>query len=380
MPARTVINEGDRFGKLTVIREVEPNITPCGTKQRKFLCRCECGNEVVRLRSTLVNGAKSSCGCEPLPIAKLNKKYESGTTDSYLYTTWCGMRQRCNNPNSSSYPRYGGRGISVCDEWNNDFLAFKKWAKENGARKGLTIDRINNDGDYCPDNCRWADLIVQANNKRTNRIITYNGESHTVMEWSRLTGIQEGTIRSRLDKYGCTIGQALGFEEYEVQKSHLVEYNGEIHTISEWGRITGISPMLIGHRIAQYGFSVGEALGFVEHDYKAKPKSITYQGETHNLTEWGEITGLSRRSIANRLKNGCSVAQSLGYEPVERRKSTYVPTTRHILEYDMDGKFVKEWVSASKAASFYGASATAIRYACLGVTHSSCGRIWKYKE
>lgn len=206
---RKIINVGDKFGKLTVIREVEPNLTPCGTKQRKFLCKCDCGNQVVRNMRTLLKGAKTSCGCNKTSYIQ---KYFKKESKSFLYSTWSGMRQRCNNPNSASYSRYGGRGISVCDEWDKDFFAFERWAKENGAKKGLTIDRIDNDGNYCPENCRWVDLFTQANNKNSNRVLEYNGESHTIMEWSRIIGCNESKIRHRLNR-GKTIGQALGFED-----------------------------------------------------------------------------------------------------------------------------------------------------------------------
>lgn len=125
---RKEINVGDKFGKLTIIREVEPNITPCGTKQRKFLCKCECGNEVVRIMQTLLRGAKTSCGCD---TSSYIQKYFNKESKSFLYSTWIGIRQRCNNPNNSSYKNYGGRGVSICKEWNDDFLAFQKWSKEN---------------------------------------------------------------------------------------------------------------------------------------------------------------------------------------------------------------------------------------------------------
>lgn len=379
MGKRKQINIGDKFGKLTIVKEVAPNVTPCGTIQRKFLCKCECGNEVLRSLQTLTKGAKSSCGCTSYQIGEQNKKYEKGTTKSFLYSTWNGMRQRCNNPNSSSYRRYGGRGISVCKEWNDNFLAFEKWAKENGAKKELTIDRIDNDGNYCPENCRWVDAIAQANNKRSNRVLEYNGESHTIMEWSRITGVQEGTIRSRLDKYGCSIGQALGLEEYDGSPSHTLEYKGVSHNITEWSLITGINKGTISSRL-RYGYNIGQALGFEEYKRQSPPKYITYKGETHNLTGWERITGVNHKVISSRLIKGLSIAQALGFEPYERKKSSFVPVTKRVLEFDLNGNFVKEWESVALAAKHYGASGTAIRYACNGTTHTSCNRIWKYKE
>lgn len=376
MPARSIINKGDKFGKLTIIREVEPNITPCGTVQRKFLCKCECGNEVVRAMSTLSNGAKTSCGCDK---SSYIQKYFNDESKSFLYTTWSGMRQRCKNPNSSAYKYYGGRGVTVCKEWDEDFFAFEKWAKQNGARKGLQIDRINVNGNYEPSNCRWVDAITQANNKRSNRIIEYKGQSHTVMGWSRITGIQESAIRSRIDKYGCTVGQALGYEEYDGSPDHILEYNGESHNITEWSLITGINKGTISSRL-RYGYTIGQALGFEEYQRQKPPKYVTYNGETHNITEWERITGVNRKVISSRLIKGLSTAQALGYEPYERKKSGFIPTTKRVLEFDLNGNFIKEWESATLAAKYYGASSTAIRYACNGVTHSSCNRIWKYKD
>ena len=209
---------------MTIIREVEPNITPCGTVQRKFLCVCECGNEVIRSRQALVSSPIVSCGCKAFKIGELNKKYTKEQTSSFLYSTWQGMKQRCLDPNSTSYRNYGGRGIKVCNEWLHYYSMFYEWAMANGASKDLTLDRIDCDGDYEPANCRWADLLTQANNTRQNRFIEYNGERLSVMQWSRKTGIPESVIRSRLDKYGYTVGEALGFNTHKPRisdRSHL---------------------------------------------------------------------------------------------------------------------------------------------------------------
>lgn len=380
MPGRRNIYSGDRYGMLTVIREDEPNTTPCGTVQRKFLCKCDCGNEVVRTMGTLIHSKAKvlCCGCEGFDIGELNKKYPNGETEHYLYITWAGMKQRCYNKNSESYHRYGGRGITICDEWRYDYLAFKKWAESHGASKELSIDRIDNNGNYEPSNCRWVDDYVQANNKRTNRVIEYKGEKHTVMQWSRITSINESVIRSRLDKYGCSIGEALGFEGYDGSPDHIIEYNGERHNIREWSEITGVIEGTISSRL-RYGYSDAQALGFEPYERKNPPKFITFNGETHNLTEWSRITGVDRHMIKKRLGRGCPVSQALGFEPYVRKKSSYVAPTKSVLEYDLDGNFIKEWDSAISAAKHYGASQTAIRYACNGVTKSSCNRIWKYK-
>ena len=119
------------------------------------------------------------------------------------------MIQRCENPNDKGFFRYGGRGITVCEEWANSFEAFRDWALANGYRDDLTIDRIDNDGNYCPENCRWATARTQANNTRKTRFLTYKGETHSVTEWGRILGIKQSTLNMRLNKYKWSIEKAL---------------------------------------------------------------------------------------------------------------------------------------------------------------------------
>lgn len=158
---------GERFGRLTAIEMVEKS-----PKQGcMWLCRCDCGNEVVRPVKLLRSGGVQSCGClRDEKIAKVNAKHNK--SHSRLYNVWNGMRQRCNDPNHKSYKNYGGRGIKVCDEWDN-FEAFEKWALESGynpdAEYGeCTLDRIDVNGDYEPSNCRWVDIQTQAANRRNS--------------------------------------------------------------------------------------------------------------------------------------------------------------------------------------------------------------------
>ena len=123
-----------------------------------------------------------------------------GLSRTPLHRVWRLMKTRCYNPHHDRYKDYGGRGITVCDEWRENFIAFYEWSISNGYSQGLQIDRINNDGPYAPDNCRWTTRKVQANNRRTNHPITFMGETHTIKEWSEITGIHQNTIRARLEK------------------------------------------------------------------------------------------------------------------------------------------------------------------------------------
>lgn len=219
MGARSIVKSGDRFGILVIINEIQPHITPCGTVRRQFLCKCDCGNTVTRSLISLNRKGNHSCGCVDIErIGNLNKKYTDEQRNSFLYSTWRGVRQRCLDPKSSHYKYYGEKGISLCDDWLNDYTKFYEWCMANGASEELTIDRIDVNGNYEPSNCRWVDAFVQANNKNQNRFIEYNGERLTIMQWSRKTGIKEATIRMRLDRYGYSVGEALGYETHTTKQ------------------------------------------------------------------------------------------------------------------------------------------------------------------
>lgn len=135
--------------------------------------------------------------------------YKHGLKGTRLYRIWNGIKNRCFNPNYHRYSDYGGRGIKVCDEWKNDFQSFYDWSMSNGYSDNLTIDRINNDGNYEPSNCRWVGLKVQANNSRHCNNIQFNGEVHSISEWARITGIPRYTLNNRINKYGWSIEDSL---------------------------------------------------------------------------------------------------------------------------------------------------------------------------
>lgn len=193
---------GQRFGRLTVIERAENN----KNSQAKWKCVCDCGNEVVVFACNLKSGATKSCGCfNSECITKRNTKHNMAC--SRLFNVWSMMRKRCIYPKDKRYHDYGGRGITVCDEWQH-FEAFYKWATENGYSDGLTLDRIDNNGNYEPSNCRFATFSQQANNRRSNHLLTFNGKTLTMKQWSDELGITYSTIEHRI-KRGWSVEKTL---------------------------------------------------------------------------------------------------------------------------------------------------------------------------
>lgn len=139
---------------------------------------------------------------------KNNGHYKHGGKGTKLYEVWCTMRRRCNCPKVQSYKHYGGRGIKVCEEWQDDFLVFQKWAISNGYQEGLTLDRIDNNGNYEPSNCRWATMKVQANNQRTTLKIEYKGLTKTLHEWADFLGLKPNTLYYRIFKLKWSVERA----------------------------------------------------------------------------------------------------------------------------------------------------------------------------
>jgi hypothetical protein len=187
---------GKRFGKLTVI-EKAPNK---GGKTR-WLCSCDCGNTTIVPTNCLMRGHSKSCGCLISEILR-ERDTSHGMYGTRLYRVWNNMKRRCYTESTPSYARYGGRGITVCAEWH-DFKNFHDWAVRNGYKEDAdygdcTIDRIDNNGDYCPENCRWVSMKQQQRNRGNNRLITHDGETKTVAEWSELLQMDSSVIKTRL--------------------------------------------------------------------------------------------------------------------------------------------------------------------------------------
>ena len=205
------INIGDKIGMWEVIDYAEPVIYN-GKKHRRWLCKCKCGTVREVKELSLKQGKSTACGCtrRMAMVEGAKKKLTThNLSQSRLYAIYRHMRNRCYNTNDIRYLHYGGRGIKVCDLWLNSFEEFAKWAFDNGYSDELSIDRIDVNKDYCPENCKWSTRTEQANNKTSNRKYTYNNETHTISEWATIYNINYKKLYKRLVTFGWEIERAL---------------------------------------------------------------------------------------------------------------------------------------------------------------------------
>lgn len=188
--------EGKKFNRLTYLHDVEFRVYN-NQRQRCAKWRCDCGNEIEIEVGHVRKGISQSCGC--LRDEKIREACRThGLTKHPLHITWQCMKERCLQVRSKSYYIYGGRGITICDEWRNDFKVFFDWAIANRWEKGLDIDRINTNGNYEPINCRFVTRKENQNNRRNNVRITYNGQTKTLMQWSESTGLSYSSLQYRV--------------------------------------------------------------------------------------------------------------------------------------------------------------------------------------
>lgn len=205
---------GKRYGQLTIIGTSDKSSR---YGHRYVVCRCDCGTVKEIALFHLTGGASKSCGCG-ISKAIIKRCTTHGDSGKRLYAIWRGIKNRCLNPNENCYPSYGGRGISICPEWM-DYSIFKEWALNNGYQEDLTIDRIDVNGNYTPSNCRWIPFILQARNKRTNKIIEINGEKKLMIDWVKESPVYPSTVYDRIHK-GWSIEDALFLTDQRFKKEN----------------------------------------------------------------------------------------------------------------------------------------------------------------
>lgn len=201
---------GRKYNRLTVIafENTKRGKTGCWN----WIVRCDCGTLKSVNPYRVLNGNTKSCGCykaeQTVEYNKKEKVKHKGRR-TRLYTIWHGMKQRCHCETSHDYKNYGARGIIVCDEWRNDFSAFRDWALDNGYTDKLSIDRIDVNGSYCPENCRWTDCKTQNRNRTTNVIVSYRGKEYNYAELAEIAGISYGALYARINHFGWSVEKAV---------------------------------------------------------------------------------------------------------------------------------------------------------------------------
>lgn len=251
---RNVDMKDKRVGIMTVKEKKEGS-------NSVWICECDCGNFVELCTSRLLSGTRKSCGClerkaQKQFVENLTTHHESKTK---MYKTWRGILDRCYNPNIKSYKYYGARGIKMCDEWKNSYEAFKRWSLENGYEKSKnrlqqSIDRIDVNGDYCPENCRWADSKIQSRNKNCVNLIMHNGEEITISEFCDINQITDKTFAYRWIKKGMTPEQVLKrWNEKENIPDYLID-------CEEYAKQIGVTSAHVKRKIRE-GKLAGEQRG-----------------------------------------------------------------------------------------------------------------------
>ena len=190
---------GKKFGKLEVI-----GVHDTGSRKTYYVCQCDCGNVKVVRADALISGATKSCGCikKEQDKANLTANHSHKMSGTRIYETWQDMKRRCYNKQNARYDRYGGRGITICEEWLNNFQSFYDWAISNGYSDDLTIDRIDNDGNYEPSNCRWSTAKEQCNNRGSNINITIGNATKSLMRWCEIFNVDYKKVYARYKRNG----------------------------------------------------------------------------------------------------------------------------------------------------------------------------------
>lgn len=205
---------GKKYGYWEVLYQADDYISPQGIHYAKWHCKCtydNCGNEKDVHMRELISGGSKSCGCYKKITSSQNGKNNTthGKTNTRLYNIWHGIKDRCLNSNCKYFKNYGDRGITIFEDWALSFEAFYNWSIDNGYKDNLTIDRIDNNKGYYPDNCRWVDYKIQGNNRRNNRTFLINGVEMTLSECSDLCGFSETMLSRRMKINGLSIEEAM---------------------------------------------------------------------------------------------------------------------------------------------------------------------------
>lgn len=288
---------GERFSRWTLLRPVEDS-----RGRGYWLMRCDCGTERAVLLCNVVNMRSTSCGCrsrDPLDERKLNPVWPSE------YEAWHGIKRRCYGRNTKVFARYGGRGISVCQRWLDSFDAF---LADMGPKPSPwhSIDRINNDGNYEPGNCRWATSTEQNRNRSNNLILTNNGESMPLSQWAERIGLPVSALAKRIDS-GIPVDVALSVPSAGIRR--LISFRGKTQSIREWAKELKMPENRLACRLGRDGWTVEESLTipWAPRGTKGRPRQLA-SAPIPFYDRGASSAAASGRSLARRRKvvdRGC---------------------------------------------------------------------------
>ena len=321
---------GRRFGRLVVKERVDND----STGHIRYKVICDCGTEKIVRKDSLLDSSIRSCGCLQKDVTS-KRCTVHGYSDERLYKVWAGMKQRCNNPNHVAYNNYGGRGISVCKEWEEDYTKFREFMLSHGydpeAPFGeCTIDRINNDGNYCPENCRVISVQEQQNGKRDIFSFILDGKRTTVTGAARMKGKTRSCVQYRM-AHGWSLEDAIETPLREIRK---YEANGEFHTVKEWAEILKVTKNVIEGRLQTHTMQeiVDEwnEKGFIQ--VRVAPK-LYYEvnGVSKCRAQWAKEMGLPENTLRCRLKK--KTMQEI-YEDWEANGRKYIPLVLKEKKYE----------------------------------------------
>ena len=293
---------GKRFGRLTVIKENGKS----KNGSLMYLCECNCGNVVTVRGISLRNGDCKSCGCLRKEVSSKGNSTH-GHSNERLFNVWRCMIKRCYDVNHSSYYRYGGRGIGVCDKWLNNYEAFRDFMLANGYPQDAgpyeySIDRIDNDGNYDENNCRVVTAKIQSLNKSNNHRISFKGEEMTLTEAAQKCGLTNKQVFNRLDK-GWDLKRAL---TQPLTQTYTYLASGQSHTIAEWAEIMGVTDAVIRGRLKTHTMQqIYDE--WIENNKKIEVNDFSVKYETANditmnRRGWSKKLGINEATLRKLLK------------------------------------------------------------------------------
>jgi hypothetical protein len=316
---KLILKPNDTHFNLTLLNETGERHDKRG---KMWAAKCFCGKETLVGSYEIKRGSKKSCGCQKYSGFQNEPKYgDKSSKEMPEYNAWMHMKRRCSGlSKSAGDASYIKRGITVCDRWKNSFQNFYDDMGPRPSNK-YSIDRINNDENYEPSNCRWATMQQQQNNRSNNTIVEYSGRKQTVTQWAREFGMKPNVLSARLHRYGMSIEEALTREVREVKNKcpTTLEFNGIADSIENWSQKTGISEECIRHRLLR-NWSVKRALSTKVKSLSEEIEKLEYNGETLSVAECSRKYGIPEKDIRKRLHRGWPVEKTLN-QPLRKRSS-----------------------------------------------------------